>query len=209
MHSFHPARTIMGIALLAWLALAPFSAARADIYTYVDARGITHFSNVPDNSLYRLIVETQREGGDTPMRSRPAQTILADKQRFNPLVEESARTYQVDAALLHAVITAESGYNPRAVSRKGAAGLMQLMPDTARRYGVENSFDPAQNIRGGTQYLRDLLQMFGNNMELAVAAYNAGEKAVANHGNRIPPYRETLAYVPKVMKLHKKYQSIL
>lgn len=208
MHSMHPARTIMGIALLAWLALAPFSAAQADIYTYVDARGVTHFSNVPDNKHYRLIAETRRDGGASTL-ARSGQTMVADRKRFTPLVEESARAFQVDPALLHAVITAESGYNPRAVSSKGAAGLMQLMPDTARRYGVENSFDPAQNIRGGTQYLRDLLQMFGNNMELAVAAYNAGEKAVANHGNRIPPYRETLAYVPKVMKLHKKYQSIL
>lgn len=199
----------MGIALLAFLALAPFSAAQADIYTYVDARGITHFSNVPDNKLYRLIVETQREGGDTPMRSRPVQTILADKQRLSPLVEETARNYQVDPALLHAVITAESGYNPRAVSRKGAEGLMQLMPETARRYGVADSFDPAQNIRGGAKYLKYLLQLFDNDTELAVAAYNAGEKAVAKHGNRIPPYPETLAYVPKVMKLHRKYQSVL
>lgn len=197
------------ILLVACLFLAPFSIARADIYKYTDARGITHFSNVPDNTLYRLIVETQRAGGSTPMRSRPAQAILADKQRFAPLVEETARAYQVDSALLHAVITAESGYNPRAVSRKGAEGLMQLMPDTARRYGVADSFDPAQNIRGGARYLRDLLQMFGNNMELAVAAYNAGEKAVMKHGYRIPPYRETLAYVPKVMKLQRKYQSIL
>lgn len=195
--------------LIACLFLAPFSIARADIYKYIDARGITHFSNVPDNTLYRLIVETQRGGGSAPMRSRPAQAILADKQRFAPLVEETARAYQVDSALLHAVITAESGYNPRAVSRKGAEGLMQLMPDTARRYGVADSFDPAQNIRGGAQYLRDLLRMFGNDMELAVAAYNAGEKAVMKHGNRIPPYRETLAYVPKVMKLQRKYQSIL
>lgn len=198
----------MRFLLLAML-LAPFSAVRADIYTYTDAKGITHFSNVPDNKLYRLILETQRQGGDSPMRSRPVQAILADKQRFAPLVEETARAYQVDSALLHAVITAESGYNPRAVSKKGAQGLMQLMPETARRYGVADSFDPAQNIRGGARYLRDLLQMFGNNMELAVAAYNAGEKAVANYGNRIPPYRETLAYVPKVMKLQRKYQSIL
>ena len=199
----------MRILLLTFLALAPFSAAQADIYTYKDAGGITHFSNVPDNKHYRVIVEAQRESGDTSLSARPVQTILADQKRFTPLVEESARTYQVDSALLHAVITAESGYNPKAVSRKGAEGLMQLMPETAKRYGVENSFDPAQNIRGGAQYLRDLLKMFNNDMELAVAAYNAGEKAVANHGNSIPPYRETLAYVPKVMKLHKKYQAIL
>lgn len=193
--------------LLGLLALIPFSAAQADIYTYTDAKGIMHFSNSPDRKEYHLLVATQDSGAGTP--SRPAAISQADKKRFAPLVEETGRAYQVDPALLHAVITAESGYNPRAVSRKGAGGLMQLMPDTARRYGVDDVFDPAQNIRGGAQYLRDLLKMFDNNMELAVAAYNAGEKAVMNNGNHIPPYRETLAYVPKVLKLHRKYQSTL
>ena len=193
------------------LALAPLTNAQAEIYTYTDARGIRHFSNVPDNKQYRLIVATQHSGGGgVAANDRPAQIAsVADRNRFGPLVAEAARDFQVDSALLHAVITAESGYNPNAVSKKGAAGLMQLMPDTAKRYGVGNSFDPTQNVRGGAQYLRDLLKMFDNNLELAVAAYNAVEKAVMNNGNRIPPYRETLAYVPKVMKLHKKYQSVL
>lgn len=93
-------------------------------------------------------------------------------------MEQAARTYQVDSALLHAVISAESGYNSVAVSNKGAAGLMQLMPETARRYGVMNSLDPEQNIRGGTKYLSDLLQLFDNNLELAVAAYNAWDNTV-------------------------------
>jgi soluble lytic murein transglycosylase-like protein len=203
----------MRIFVFVLLALVPLTEAQAEIYTYTDSRGVSHFSNVPDNKQYRLIVATQSVGGGSAMGTtsdRPAQVAsVADRKRFAPLVEEAARDYQVDSALLHAVITAESGYNPNAISKKGAAGLMQLMPDTAKRYGVGNSFDPAQNVRGGAQYLRDLLKMFDNNLELAVAAYNAGEKAVMNNGNRIPPYRETLAYVPKVMKLHKKYQSIL
>lgn len=194
------------------LALLALSApAAADIYSYTDAGGIAHFSNVPDNKNYKIIVVTQRAenrpaGGAA---SPPVQLGQAGKSRFAPLVEEAARAHQVDAALLHAVITAESGYNPAAVSNKGAVGLMQLMPETARRYGVENSFDPAQNIHGGTRYLSDLLQMFNNNLELAVAAYNAGENAVIRHGYSIPPYRETLAYVPKVLKLQKKYRSVL
>ena len=192
---------------LALFALA--QSAEADIYSYTDAAGIVHISNAPDNRKYRIVVAAQRDGiGSEPTRSQD-QVSQAGKNRFAPLVAEAARTYQVDAALLHAVISAESGYNPAAVSHKGAVGLMQLMPETARRYGVLNSFDPEQNIRGGTKYLSYLLQLFDNNLELAVAAYNAGENAVISHGYRIPPYRETLGYVPTVLKLQKKYRAIL
>ncbi|MBZ0104726.1 MAG: lytic transglycosylase domain-containing protein [Sulfuricella denitrificans] len=194
------------------MCMLPFSA-KADIYHYTDAKGIVHFSNVPDNRQYRLIIATQSgESRQTVAASAsraPAQVSRAGKARFSSLVEDAARTHQVDPALLHAVITAESGYNPAAVSRKGAIGLMQLMPETAQRYGVENSYDPAQNINGGTRYLSDLLQMFNNNIELAVAAYNAGENAVIRHGYSIPPYRETLAYVPRVLNLQKRYRSVL
>jgi soluble lytic murein transglycosylase-like protein len=105
------------------------------------------------------------------------------------------------------VISAESGYNPNAVSRRGASGLMQLMPDTARRYGVRNVFDPVENVRGGVKYLKDLLAMFNGNLELAVAGYNAGENAVIRAGNRIPPYAETAAYVPKVIDYYHKFRA--
>ena len=188
-------------------ALVP--SAKADIYTYTDANGIVHFSNVRGNKNDRVAVATQR---DENRSGQPRGRVLvsqSEKERLAPLVEEAARTYQVDAALLHAVISAESGYDSAAVSHKGAVGLMQLMPETARRYGVENSFDPAQNIRGGAKYLSYLLQLFGHNPELALAAYNAGENAVIHHGYSIPPYRETLGYVPKVLKLQKSYRSIL
>ena len=113
----------------------------------------------------------------------------------------------VDAALVHAVISAESGYNPGAVSRAGARGLMQLMPDTARRFGVQNIMDPSENIQGGVRYLRVLMQLFNGNMELAVAAYNAGENAVIRHGHRIPPYAETVHYVPKVLGFYRQFQT--
>jgi soluble lytic murein transglycosylase-like protein len=117
--------------------------------------------------------------------------------------------YQLDEALLHAVIAAESGYNSHIVSRKGAVGLMQLMPDTAKRYKVKNSFDPAQNIHAGAQYLSSLLAQFDNNTQLALAAYNAGENNVPKYGGRIPPFPETIAYVPKVMDLYQKYRQEL
>ena len=199
----------MKFLLLTTLLFAIAPRAEADIYTHTDASGIIYFSNTMDNKNDKIVVAAQRDENGSGSTSDWAQVSQTGKDRFASLVEEAARTYQVDAALLHAVISAESGYNPAAVSNKGAIGLMQLMPATARRYGVENSFDPEQNIRGGTKYLSYLLQLFNNNLELAVAAYNAGEKAVIRHGYSIPPYRETLGYVPKVLKLQKKHRSIL
>jgi soluble lytic murein transglycosylase-like protein len=115
------------------------------------------------------------------------------------MVEAVARKYDVDPLLVHSVIHVESGYNPHAVSPKGAQGLMQLMPGTARRFGVSNSFDPRENIEGGVRYLKYLSSIF-DDMRLAVAAYNAGEGAVWKYNNRIPPYRETQDYVAKVGK---------
>ena len=119
----------------------------------------------------------------------------------------AAKNHGVETALVHAVITAESGYNPNALSRKGASGLMQLMPDTARRYGVRNIFDPVENVHGGVRYLRDLLVMFNGDMRLAVAGYNAGENAVIRAGHKVPPYAETVAYVPKVIDFYHKFRA--
>jgi len=113
----------------------------------------------------------------------------------------------VDHNLVHAVISAESGYNPTAVSRKGASGMMQLMPDTAKRYGVPNVLNPVDNIYGGVRYLKDLLAMFKGDVRLALAGYNAGENAVIRAGNRIPPYPETEQYVPKVLDFYKKFRA--
>jgi soluble lytic murein transglycosylase-like protein len=106
--------------------------------------------------------------------------------------------------LLHAVIRAESGYNPEAVSPKGAAGLMQLMPATASRMGVRDRFDPQDNIEGGARYLSQLLDMFPSDIKLAVAAYNSGENAVKRHGNQIPPYSETQTYVDRVLNYYSR-----
>jgi soluble lytic murein transglycosylase-like protein len=179
--------------------------ARADIYSYTDANGTVHFSNVPDNKRYVMVLRTPREKS-APLGVGQSQNSAENRQRFAPLVADAASRYQLDAALLHAVIATESAYNPRALSRKGAGGLMQLMPDTARRYGVSDMFDPAQNVQGGARYLSDLMQMFNQDLNLALAAYNAGENAVLRHGNRIPPYAETQAYVPKVMGYYQQYR---
>ncbi len=127
-------------------------------------------------------------------------------QRYHKLIQEVAERTQVEPALLHAIIQAESSYNPRARSPRGAVGLMQLMPATARRFGVKNRTDPAANIYGGARYLRYLLKMFNNNKKLAIASYNAGEFAVKRYGNKVPPYKQTQKYVTKVMALYETHR---
>lgn len=139
----------------------------------------------------------------------PAQPVIASKARFDQMVAEVALVHGLDGALLHAVISVESRYNPNAVSKAGAVGLMQLMPATAKRYGVKDSFDPAQNLHGGAKYLRDLLTLFDSDINLVLAAYNAGEYAVIKNGNRIPPFPETRKYVPRVMDYYREYRKEL
>ncbi|MCP5423644.1 MAG: lytic transglycosylase domain-containing protein [Gammaproteobacteria bacterium] len=138
---------------------------------------------------------------------KPVKINKANQKRFAPPIERIARQHQLEPALVHAVISAESGYNPRAVSSKGAMGLMQLMPDTARRFGVTDPFDPEANIQGGVRYLRWLLNQF-NSIKLAVAAYNAGENAVIRYRNNIPPYDETRIYVFRVINFYLYYRLI-
>ena len=133
--------------------------------------------------------------------------ISAKGLLYKDEVKVAAQDNGLETALLHAVIMTESNYNARAISPKGARGLMQLMPFTAKRFGVNNAYDPGQNIQGGARYLSYLLKLFKNDFSLAVAAYNAGEDAVIQHGNKIPPYRETVNYVGKVMGIYKKLRS--
>jgi soluble lytic murein transglycosylase-like protein len=183
--------------------------AHADIYRYVDADGNVHFTNVPQDSRYKVYLKEKRK--QDPVTETLASAIRhydpKARDRYAKHIQDAARINKLEPALIHAVISAESGYNPFARSPKGAAGLMQLMPATAKRYGVTNRLDPAQNIQGGSRYLRDLVRMFNNDLQLAVAAYNAGENAVVKYGNRIPPYSETMTYVPRVMSYYKKYRT--
>lgn len=186
--------------------------AMADIYSFKDERGVVHFTNMPNgDKRFKLVrkEEAPNSGAVSVGAARVAQLFMpaqADILRYSSIIDAASKTHGVDGALVHAVITAESGYNASAVSRAGARGLMQLMPDTAARYGVRNIHDPRENINGGVRYLRDLITMFNGNLELAVAAYNAGENAVIRHGNRIPPYAETVHYVPKVLGFYRKFQ---
>ena len=183
--------------------------AHADIYRYVDADGAVHFTNVPQDSRFKVYLKEKRKAD--PVTETLAGEIRyydeKERARYAKPIQDAAKATRLDAALIHAVISAESGYNPFARSPKGAAGLMQLMPETAKRYGVKNRLDPAQNISGGARYLRDLIRMFNNDVQLAVAAYNAGERAVVRAGNRIPPYQETMTYVPRVMSYYRKYRT--
>lgn len=178
--------------------------AQADIFMFTDDSGTPHFSDVPSDSRYKLFMYSEQSDVHVDVPQRALSVKSTNRELFTPEVKRAASFYQLDEALLHAVIAAESGYNSHIVSRKGAVGLMQLMPDTARRYKVKNSFDPAQNIHAGAQYLSSLLAQFDNNIQLALAAYNAGENNVRKYGGRIPPFTETTAYVPKVMDLYLK-----
>jgi len=174
--------------------------ALADIYKFIANDGRIYYTDKPKNSMYKRIIRTRALN-----YSAALPYMGVNKKKFTDLITEAANRHQVDARLVHAVIQAESAYNASAISSAGAVGLMQLMPDTARRYGVVNRNDPVQNIDGGTHYLKDLLRMFNSNLDLAVAAYNAGENAVIRYHNSIPPYPETRNYVKTVLGLYHRH----
>ena len=178
----------------------------ADIYKHVDKHGRVILTDKPVHDGFKRLVRTWK--GWEEAKELPGNFNWKRNQRkFDPTIRSVARLYQLPHTLLHAVITAESSYDPNAISRAGAVGLMQLMPETARQYGVSNRRNPKQNIFGGSRYLRYLLKLFNNDLELALAAYNAGEKTVKRYGYRIPPYRETQNYVKKVIEYYKQYNS--
>lgn len=175
----------------------------SSIYRYVDAKGHISFSDQARHDGYVPLVKTWKGWQQLSPPANLREGIL----KYRPLVESIAARYQISPELISAIIHAESHFNPVAVSSKGAMGLMQLMPGTAKQYYVVNRQDPKQNIEGGTRYLKDLLKMFKNDLELAVAAYNAGQNTVKKYGNKIPPYAETQRYVKKVLALYKHYEK--
>ena len=196
------------ILLLLLVNLGLSMSAHADIYKYVDKYGRVTLTDKPKNEQYKRLVKTWK-GWEEQKNRIALHDFLKNQKKYTATINYYASHHQLPKALLHAVIAAESAYDPEAISRTGAVGLMQLMPGTARRYGVHNRRDPADNINGGTRYLKDLLVMFDNNLPLALAAYNSGENAVKEYGNRIPPYDETRNYVKKVIEYYKKFQTTI
>jgi soluble lytic murein transglycosylase-like protein len=188
------------------LALFISNEVMADIYKYTDNDGRVYYTDEPRNSLYKRIIKskTLRYSNSNKYTGKVNTYSGANKKRFADLIAQAAYRHQVDAKLVHAVIQTESAYNSTAQSPKGAVGLMQLMPDTARRFGVTDRNDPDQNVDGGTRYLKHLINMFNPNLDLAVAAYNAGENAVIRYNNSIPPYPETQNYVKQVLALYNR-----
>ena len=187
------------IAFSAAFVMMAVNMAHADIYKYVDKEGVLHLTNTPTdhNAKYVMIMREKR------ILFQPN----LDVSKYDYLISKAADKFNLDSALIKAVIKAESNFNHRAVSPVGAQGLMQLMPKTASDLKVDDSFHPEKNIDGGARYLRYLLNTYRGNLDLALAAYNAGEKAVAKYNYNIPPYRETQNYVRRVMSFYKSYSN--
>jgi len=172
---------------------------RADVYKLTAPDGTRHFTNAPTDPRYRKMAASS--GTAAGWLRLPHAPNPSGVRPYVKEIEDASLRYGVPVRLVSAVIRAESGFNPRAVSRKGAQGLMQLMPTTASMLGVRNSFDPGQNIDGGVRHLRGLIDRFPQSLSLAIAAYNAGERAVVQYGG-IPPYPETQDYVTKVIRFY-------
>ncbi|UCF89678.1 MAG: transglycosylase SLT domain-containing protein [bacterium] len=186
----------LSVFLISFMLLLP-AAALGDIYRYVDENGVIVFTDNPTHLGYELHV---RERGSFRLAS------ASGYYPYRDLVIEACSIYSMDEALIRAVMEVESDYNRFAVSSAGARGLMQLMPETALQLGVKNIWDPRQNIHAGTAYLKRFISRFSGNMELALAAYNAGPNAVIQHG-QIPPYPQTRNYVRKVIQLYRGYSG--
>jgi soluble lytic murein transglycosylase-like protein len=181
--------------------LVPVSG-EADIYKFVDDEGVIHLTNVPTESNVKYVLVMKEK----PVHFNRVLNSLEAMTKYDEVITKTAKKYEINDALVKAVIKAESNFNHKAVSPKGARGLMQLMPATASSLQVSDSFHPEQNIEGGCRYLRYLLNLYHGNIPLALAAYNAGEGAVARY-NSIPPYRETQNYVQRVLSLLDQYNS--
>ncbi len=171
----------------------------ADIYKYTDKSGRVYFTDRPKHKKYKVIIRTRPKSYNAALK-----VMAVNKKKHAPIILAAAKKYQVDAALIHAVIRAESAYDANAVSSAGAVGLMQLMPGTAKQYGATNRTNPKQNVFAGTRYLKYLMSLFPQDLKLAIAAYNAGENTVKRYKNKIPPYPETQKYVRRVLLFYQK-----
>jgi soluble lytic murein transglycosylase-like protein len=188
----------MGIktGILATLFFLCMGSAFADIYRYIDKLGVVHFTNVPTSSNYKLYIK------EKPKKVRPG----IHTKKYDNMIRKAQKKYGVEFSLIKAVIKVESDFNSRAVSKKGAKGLMQIMPDNFKSLAVKDPFNPYQNIMGGVLYLQRLLKRYKYKLPMALAAYNAGPEAVDKY-KKIPPYEETQNYVKKVMETYSRYKK--
>ena len=177
--------------------------AKADIYRYVDPEGVVHFSNTPPDAKFELYLrEAPKARAPLPLAATPLR-----EEWMSNYVDRYARAHNLPPALVRAIIKAESNGQRKAVSRKGAKGVMQLMPFTSKRLNVSDPFDPIENIEGGVRYIKELLAAFEGNLAYTIAAYNAGPAAVKRYGG-IPPYAETRQYVRRVLDLYRQYSAL-
>jgi soluble lytic murein transglycosylase-like protein len=195
----------------AWLGLWALFAnpAQAQVYTGVSDSGSVVLSSNQYEGAPVLLLEAERVAAvAAPLQATTAAFQATVPAGYLPFIQEASQAYKLPSELIHAVILVESNYNARAVSPKGAQGLMQLMPATAKRFGTQNSWDPRQNILAGAKYLRWLMDYFEQDMELSIAAYNAGEAAVMHAGRRVPKFTETEKYVPRVLSIYQRAKSL-
>ena len=177
-----------------------------DIYTYVDKDGVMHFTNVPTSNTIPYSVFIKESSGSRSNSASSVRSRTGDRSPFHGLITQAAEEHGVAESLLKAIIKAESNFDPYAISKKGAMGLMQIMPSNFKALQIRDPFDPEQNIKGGARYFGQLMKRFEGNLRLALAAYNAGPDAVQQY-KRIPPYKETMNYVKRVMKYYNDYKK--
>lgn len=205
-------KTVALFIAIAILAVSLPDHSLATIYTYVDDEGVVHFSNVPTDPQYQPVVRENRPklsaqiAGSRVLIPGTAADWAPDPDYYDEMIRTAATRYHVDPRLIKSVIRAESNFNYLAVSRRGALGLMQLMPGTADDMRVTDPFDPSENINGGTRYLRKMLGLFNGNIRMALAAYNAGPNRVIQLG-RVPQFKETVNYIKKVQYFYKEYKD--
>lgn len=180
-------------AFILFIAISFPSDIRADIYRYRDEKGVWHYTNIKTDRRYRLYIRSYKKGGKAYIK------------RYHSIIQQAASMFDVDPYLIKAVIKAESDFKERAISKKGAQGLMQLMPKTAQDMKVANPFDPGENIFGGTKYLARLLKRFNYDRVLALAAYNAGPESVEKYRG-VPPYQETRLFIQRVLKYYREFK---
>jgi soluble lytic murein transglycosylase len=177
-----------------------------DIYRYVDKNGVMHFTNVPTSNAAPYRVYIREPSNSRSTSSSSVKSRGGKRAPFHGLIAQVAEEEGIAESLLKAIIKAESNFDPYAISKKGAMGLMQIMPINFKDLDIRDPFDPEQNIKGGARYFSQLLKRFGGNLQLALAAYNAGPEAVEQY-KRIPPYKETMKYVKRVMRYYKTYRK--